>query len=371
MSLSFSSFQDESIPEVLRTTLKNLKFVEPTPIQKSAIPLVLSGKDMIACAQTGTGKTLAFTLPIVMQILDKLMKNPKTDEQALVVVPTREIALQVAEVFQDITRNANLRGAVLIGGMSFTAQSRYLNAKPHIIIATPGRLCDHMEQRRGLLDRVRYVVLDEADRMLDMGFMPSIRIIMKAVPQDRQTLLFSATMPTEIRQLAMQFLRKPEQISIGTVSKPTEKVEQLAIKTTNQDKNHALLNELTTREGSVLIFARTKRRVDRLTTMLKNSGHKATLIHGDRSQSQRNQALDLFRKGNTRILVATDIAARGIDVPHIAYVINYDLPMTSEEYVHRIGRTGRAGATGTALSLITPEDRSMWTQISRMAQSKR
>jgi superfamily II DNA/RNA helicase len=336
-------------------------FEHPTPIQEQSIPVALEGHDLIGCAQTGTGKTAAFGIPII----ERLTRIPA--KSALILAPTRELATQIWGVLTKLTAHSpELKSALLIGGVAMQPQVRALQRKPRIIVATPGRLVDHLQQRTVSFSALEVLVLDEADRMLDMGFAPQLAQILKHLPKQRQTLLFSATLPPNILQLAQKFLKDPVRVTVGQVSQPAQKVSQSVIETTHAKKNEILLDVLNQREGSVLIFTRTKHRTDRLARHLESYGHPVSRIHGGRSQGQRNLALAGFRDGKFRILVATDIAARGIDISHIAHVINYDLPQVAEDYVHRIGRTARAGAQGEALSILTPEDRLQWKEISKL-----
>lgn len=332
----------------------------PTPIQQAAIPVALSGQDLIGIAQTGTGKTAAYGIPMVTA----LSGNP--DIMGLVLAPTRELALQIEGVFAQLTRNfPNLRSCVLIGGASMHLQLQALAKKPRILIATPGRLLDHLQQKSVSLAKVRLAVLDEADRMLDIGFEPQIRRVFFQVPQQRQTMLFSATFPPNVERLAAQHLSRPQRITIGAVTKPLEAIQQSFIKTSSAEKMSVLLKELEARQGTVLIFTRTKHRSDRLARLLSHRGYKADRLHGDLTQGQRQRVMEAFRREKIRILVATDIASRGLDIPHIAHVINYDLPQVPEDYIHRIGRTARAGASGASLCLVTPEDIDEWTSLAR------
>jgi len=356
---NFSEFQ---FSPQLNRALTEMQFSTPTPIQAQTIPLALEGRDVIGCAQTGTGKTAAFLLPLIVRLSD-----PKQDKktQALILVPTRELAEQVYSVAQKLLKYVSgVRPALIIGGASMREQTRRLQQSPRVLIATPGRLIDHLQH--GLkLDAVQFLVLDEADRMLDMGFGPQIDRIRKQVSQNRQSLMFSATLPPKIRALASATLKTPAQVTVGNENQAAPLIDQKTLNVSHEKKNDIVLDELNTREGSVLIFARTKSRTFRLTKYLESYGFKVEQIHGDRTQAQRKRAIDGFRQGQIRILVATDIAARGIDVTHVAHVINYDLPMDPDDYVHRIGRTGRNGRTGQALSLITPEDKTLWNSIAR------
>lgn len=355
------TFKELQLPQALERALAEMNYQQPTPIQEQAIPIALTNRDLIGCAQTGTGKTAAFCIPMISSLLKTPRKN------ALILVPTRELAAQIEEVLGKLTRHLpELKTALLIGGMAMPPQVKALWKKPRIIVATPGRLVDHLRRGNVSLSTAEILVLDEADRMLDMGFAPQLSEILRFLPKNRQTLLFSATLPANIQKLAAKYLKNPIRVTVGAVSQPVRKIVQTTIQTTNGTKNNTLIEELNARKGSVLIFARTKVRTDRVARYLSERGYKASRIHGDRSQKQRNDAIEGFRGGHFRILVATDIAARGIDISHIAHVINYDLPMVPEDYVHRIGRTARAGADGQALSLLTPEDKAQWREISRL-----
>ncbi len=356
-------FTELALPAPLPERIRALAYTTPTPIQVQAIPHALSGQDIIATAETGSGKTAAFGIPMIAYLLEV------AEARALVLVPTRELAAQVTEALEKLGGNLpQIKVAMLIGGVPVKPQLRALAQNPRIIVATPGRLLDHMQHRAISLQKSHYVVLDEADRMLDMGFMPQISRIMAAVPPQRQTLLFSATMPAPILKLCQRFLFEPVRVTVGQVAKPVSRIHQEVLHTTQPKKSDSLIDELNARKGSVLVFARTKSRTDRVAKLLHRLGHNVTRIHGDRSQQQRNEAIEGFRVGRYRIMVATDIAARGIDIPHIAHVINYDLPQCPEDYIHRIGRTARAGAEGNSLSLLTPEDKGQWHEISRLIE---
>lgn len=348
-----------NLPPQLDRVLEAMNFHTPTPIQAQAIPVVLSQRDLIGSAQTGTGKTAAFCIPLLVRLSQLPQKN------ALILAPTRELAMQIAEVLGRLCAAfPDLKPALLIGGSAMQPQFRALAKKPRILVATPGRLVDHLQRGAASLLATEILVLDEVDRMLDMGFAPQLNAILRCLPKTRQTLLFSATVPEDILKLAAKFLRDPVKVAVGPISQPIQKIRQSAIQTTGARKNDVLLDELDARKGTVLIFTRTKRRTDRVARHLADSGHSVTRIHGSRSQGQRSAAIQGFRAGQFRILVATDIAARGLDIPHIAHVINYDLPLVLEDYVHRIGRTARAGADGAALSLVLPEDQQQWRRIS-------
>ncbi len=325
-------------------------FLNPTPVQKATIPLALAGRDVLGTAQTGTGKTGAFGIPL----LTFLEKNQKL--RALVLAPTRELAAQIHGVLKVMGNGLNFHGVLLVGGESFNRQANELERGTDYIIATPGRLIDHMQQRTVNLASVGLLVLDEVDRMLDMGFIPQIRQIMTQVPKERQTLLFSATLPSEITSLAASFLKSPERVAIGPVETPISQVVEETMRLSHDAKNPTLLKVLKIRQGKVLVFARTQTRTDRLAKLLQREGYKVDTLHGGRTQGQRKQALERFRSGASRILVATDLAGRGIDVIDIEHVINYDVPGSREDYIHRIGRTGRCGKTGNALNLLEQGD---------------
>ncbi len=359
------NFKELILPPQLEAAVASMGYVTPTPIQAQAIPIALTNRDLIGCAQTGTGKTAAFCIPMIARLLQTPRKN------ALILVPTRELAVQIEEVLTNLTKNCReMEAALVIGGVAMNPQVKALWRKPRIVVATPGRLLDHLRRGNVSLSATEVLVLDEADRMLDMGFAPQLNDILRYLPKSRQTMLFSATLPPDILKLAAKYLKDPVRVTVGPVSEPIELIKQSVVKTTGATKNNTLVDELNARKGSVLIFARTKKRTDRVAKFLSDCGYKAGRIHGDRSQKQRGDAIDGFRDGKFRILVATDIAARGIDIAHIAHVINYDLPMVPEDYIHRIGRTARAGAEGQALSLLTPEDSMQWRDISKLLAKK-
>jgi len=342
--------------------LDRMKFVTPTPIQYKAIPVGIEGKDIIGVAQTGTGKTLAFGIPMVQRLA-------LNQARGLVLVPTRELAIQVDETLQKLGNLLGMRTAVLIGGASMHLQVQALRRNPRMLIATPGRLLDHLSQRTMHLSDIGILVLDEADRMLDMGFAPQIDKILKYVPKERQTMLFSATIPEKIVSIATQHMKLPISVEIapsGTVAKDIAQ-ELFIIK--KEDKPRLLVKLLEEYRGTVLLFARTKRGAARITKGLRSMNYNAAEIHSDRSLNQRREALEGFKAGKYRILVATDIAARGIDVKGIELVLNYDLPDDAENYVHRIGRTGRAGHSGRAISFATPEQRGDVRSIERIMSS--
>ena len=362
---SVSGFAHMNLPPLLLKAMTKMNYQTPTPIQEKTIPAGMAGKDILGCAQTGTGKTAAFLIPMITQIL----KDPKNN--GLILAPTRELAAQIQTVLTDLTaQTKHISHALLIGGMSMQPQVRALQKKPKIIIATPGRLLDHLDRRGVSLQSTHLLVLDEADRMLDMGFAPQLRDILKMLPAQRQTFLFTATLPKEIKAMTKNYLKNPVEITIGQASKAAEKISQKSLSVSVKEKNDVLVAELNQRKGSIIIFSRTQRRADRLHRYLASYGHEAGVIHGGKTQGQRNRALQNFRDSETRILVATDIAARGLDIPHVAHVINYDLPSQAEDYIHRIGRTARAGAEGHALSLIVPEEKDLWKEIQKLQKLK-
>ncbi len=355
------NFSDLQIENKLKKSIELADFKNPTPIQKESIPVSLLGNDILGTAQTGTGKTLAFTIPM----LNKLIKDKHA--MALIICPTRELATQVmATVLKLNVREIGIGNALLIGGESMQKQLRKLNKRARIIVGTPGRINDHLKRKSLELSKVNYLVLDETDRMLDMGFTPQIEQILRFVPKDHQTLLFSATLPDNILKISQKYLKNPERISVGSLSTPIEKIKQETFEITQDKKYHELINQLVERTGSILVFVKTKHGADKIVKKLKFDGHKADAIHGNLRQSKRDRVINGFRNGHSRILVATDVAARGLDIPVIKHVINFDLPQVPEDYIHRIGRTGRAGKDGSALTFLTPSDRSMWNSISKL-----
>ena len=357
-----ATFNDLGLrPEVL-AAVRDAGYTEPTPIQRQAIPLALSGRDMMGLAHTGTGKTAAFTLPII----DRLMGGPKRT-RVLILAPTRELAAQVDDSFRKYGLHSGLDVVAVYGGVPIEPQERALRAGVDVVVATPGRLIDHIERQNVVFDDLEVLVLDEADRMLDMGFAPQINRIINEIPRYRQTLLFSATMPPEVEALARKYLRKPVVVQVGRRSAAASTVAH-AVYPVPRDKKTALLVELLRKPemDSVLIFSRTKHGADRVVRHLDRSGITATAMHADKSQAQRTQALDGFKRGSIRVLVATDIAQRGLDISGITHVINYDVPQQPEDYVHRIGRTGRAAATGDAYTFMSPDEIAMVRTIERV-----
>ncbi len=354
-----NGFYGLGIAPSLLEILQRLHFVTPTPIQAQAIPVAIEGKDVVGIAQTGTGKTLAFGIPMMQRLAI-------TKKQGLVVAPTRELALQIDEVLHKVGQSIGLRTVVLIGGTSMHPQIKAIQRKPHIIVATPGRLIDHLEQKYLRLQNVGVVVLDEADHMLDMGFLPQINKIFAALPKERQTMLFSATMPPEIMKMAAAHMQLPVRVEIAPAGTTVAGVKQ-ELFIVSPDKKLALLQKiLTTYTGSTLVFTRTKHGAKKVTRQVRALGFAAAEIHSNRSLSQRKEALAGFKSGQYRVLVATDIAARGIDVVGIELVLNYDLPSTSDDYVHRIGRTARAGAAGHAITFAQPGQQNEIRSIERL-----
>ncbi|MFC1496406.1 DEAD/DEAH box helicase [Candidatus Margulisiibacteriota bacterium] len=361
MEKNNKSFYGLGIAPKILHLLEKMRFKVPTPIQYKAIPIAIEGKDIIGIAQTGTGKTMAFGIPMVQRLAN-------ARSYGLVLVPTRELAYQVDEAITKIGVALGIRTAVLIGGASMYNQIKSLRRNPRIIIATPGRLIDHLGQRTFRLDRFSILVLDEADRMLDMGFAPQIEKILYFFPKERQTMLFSATIPDKIVKIATRHMKLPVGVEIAKSGTAAKNVIQELFIIKKDDKNELLMKLLYEYKGTVLIFSRTKRGAGRITKGLRSLGHSAAEIHSDRSLRQRREALEGFKTGRYRILVATDIAARGIDVKEIELVINYDLPDDAENYVHRIGRTGRMEHEGRAISFATPDQRNEVKYIEKVMQ---
>jgi ATP-dependent RNA helicase RhlE len=358
---SQSGFSGLGIAPSLLGKLGQLGFANPTPIQQQAIPVAIQGKDVVGIAQTGTGKTLAFGIPLMQRM-------HQVKGRGLIVLPTRELALQVDESLRHLGGSFGLRTVVLIGGTSIGPQTRALARKPHIIIATPGRLNDHLGQRTVRLDDVRIVVLDEADRMLDMGFAPQIEKIFRALPRERQTMLFSATMPREIMKMATTYMKLPIRVEVAPSGTTAERVTQEIFVIHKESKTQLVAKLLQQYVGTTLIFSRTKHGAKKLARHIRDMGHTAAELHSNRSLNQRKDALAGFKSGKYRVLVATDIASRGIDVTGIELVLNYDLPTNTEDYVHRIGRTARAQAGGHAISFVTPDQRNELRAIERLVR---
>ena len=354
VKIRMTTFTELPLSAALQRTLAAAQFTKLTPIQERAIPPALEGQDIIGTAQTGTGKTLAFLIPI-MEMLNRETPNRETarNTTALVLLPTRELAMQVHEQFEQLRTKSITKAALIVGGLSEKSQIQSLRAGASLVIATPGRLQDLMTRKFADLRHIKVLVLDEADRMLDMGFLPAIRRIVGALPRQRQTLCFSATLEQSVAGLVNDYTREPVRIALGSVLKPAESVELKAYEVRPGEKLDVVRQLLYAEKGQTLIFTRTKRGTERLAKQLVRDGFNAAMIHGDRSQSQRNGALSGFQDGRFQVLVATDIAARGLHVDDVAHVINYDLPKMAEDFIHRVGRTGRAGLQGRASTLVT------------------
>ncbi len=357
-----SDFSKLGIAPIFLEALAKSNYKSPTPIQQQAIPVAIQGKDVVGVAQTGTGKTLAFGIPMIQRL------HQIAGACGLVVLPTRELAFQIDEALRKIGFGLGLRTAVLIGGTAMGPQMRAIARNPHIIVATPGRLNDHLSRKTVRLNNVRIVVLDEADRMLDMGFAPQIKKIFQALPHNRQTMLFSATLPSEIMKMATEYMKLPIRVEVAPSGTTVEQVTQEIFIIPKNAKTSLLEKILQQYLGATLIFTRTKYGAKKLTKIIHDIGHTAAEIHSNRSLVQRRSALEGFRSGRYRVLVATDIASRGIDVTGIELVINYDLPTNAEDYVHRIGRTARAGAYGRAISFVTPDQRRDLRDIERLVK---
>lgn len=356
--MTTSTFMTFGLPDTLTSALTKMGFTTPTPIQSQAIPFALDGRDVLGSAATGTGKTGAFSVPLV----NHLINSPRS--MALVMTPTRELAVQVMSVIEPLLMfHPDIQTACLIGGEAIGRQLNQLQRKPRVIVGTPGRINDHLARRSLRLNAADFLVLDETDRMLDMGFGIQIEKIIDQMSDKRQTLMFSATMPAQIVKLSARYLENPERVSVGSTSTPAKNIKQSQIQVADADKHGALIEQLDSRQGSIIVFVKTKFGADRLATKLHKAGHEADAIHGDLQQRRRDRVIQAFRDKQFRVLVATDVAARGLDIPHIEHVINYDLPQVPEDYIHRIGRTARAGAEGEAVNFITPADRAKWRAI--------
>ncbi len=356
-----STFEEFGLPAALMASLERMQYTAPTPIQQQAIPLAMQGRDILGSAATGTGKTGAFAIPMIA----KIMGSPRGS--ALILTPTRELAAQVMEVVSGLLgKRSFIPSALLIGGDSMSKQCAMLRMRPRIIVGTPGRINDHLERGNLILHDVNYLVLDETDRMLDMGFGVQIDRILKFIPPTRQAVMFSATIPDGIAKMSAKYLKNPERIAVDTNSKPHINIQQEVIKIAHADKFDELTKQIKAREGSIIIFVKTKRGADRMAERLHKMQFKADAIHGDLHQRKREKVIQGFRDKQFRILVATDIAARGLDIPHIEHVINFDLPQCPEDYIHRIGRTARNGAEGSALCFLAPDDALLWRDIQKL-----
>ncbi|AHW59080.1 ATP-dependent RNA helicase RhlE [Draconibacterium orientale] len=365
-------FEDLKLHPAILKALKDENYSEPTSIQAQAIPLVLERKDVLGSAQTGTGKTAAFAIPIIQHLINTTRhEKGKRQIKSLVVTPTRELAIQIGESFDAYGKYSNLQNTVIFGGVPQNPQVRQLQKGVDILVATPGRLLDLISQKHISLRDVKYFVLDEADRMLDMGFIHDINKLLKLLPKQRQSLFFSATMPTKILKLSQQILVNPKKVAVNPVSSTAETIQQQIYFTNKSDKKDLLLHILKNEElEQVLLFSRTKHGADRIVRNLRNKKIESAAIHGEKSQNQRQKALLRFKKGEIRVLVATDIAARGIDIDKLRYVINHDIPNEPETYVHRIGRCGRAGEEGVAISLCEPEENAYVKSIEKLIKLK-
>ena len=354
------NFLSLNLEPTLIESIAKINFKTPTPIQAKAIPIALEGKDILGTAQTGTGKTAAFGIPLI----NFLLKTKK--ETALIMTPTRELASQVMQTMNSLVGRGNIRTALLIGGDSMQKQLKQMRRNPRLIVGTPGRINDHLKRKTLNLRNTAFLVLDEVDRMLDMGFTPQINQVLETVPRKHQTLLFSATLPSNILRLAEKYLNNPERISVGSTSMPIEKIKQEVLRVKQGDKYNQLIKEIYIRQGSILIFVKTRRNAEKMVKRLKYDDHDADAIHGNLRQNKRDRVIKAFRNNHFRILVGTDVASRGLDIPAIKHVINFDLPQVPEDFIHRIGRTARAGSAGSALSFVGDEDRSKWNAIQRL-----
>lgn len=355
------NFNTLGLPPLLMDALNYMKFTTPTPVQAAAIPPALEGKDILGSAQTGTGKTGAFGIPLIARLLNT------SKDCALVMTPTRELAVQVMAMLEQLLgADSGIHTALLIGGEPMPKQFSQLRARPRLIVGTPGRINDHITRGTCKLNETTFLVLDETDRMLDMGFGIQIDQIVKHLPTPRQTLMFSATLPANIVKMSEKYMSNPVRIAVGNNNTPIAKIKQEVIRVTDADKYGQLLVQLQQREGSIIVFVQTKFGADKMAVKLRAANHSADAIHGNLNQRQRDNVISAFRAGKNRILIATDIAARGLDIPHLETVINYDMPQCPEDYIHRIGRTGRNGSEGAAVNLLTGKDASKWRAIGRL-----
>ena len=354
-------FKSFAISSKVFNNLEKIGFKTPTSVQAQSIPMALGGKDILASAQTGTGKTGAFGIPLVNHLLNN------KESKALVLLPTRELAMQVVKALQSFIGKEKINAALLIGGDLIGKQYAQLRCNPRLIVATPGRANDHLKRKTLKLKNTDFLVLDEVDRMLDMGFGIQLDEIAKYLVEERQTLMFSATLPSNIKKLANKYLKKDhEYITVGQSHAPAEKVKQENIKLSENEKYPRLLKELEERQGSIIVFVGTKISADKISGRLYDAGHDTRALHGDLHQVKRSRVISAFQKKKCRVLVATDVAARGLDIPHIEHVINYDLPQNPEDYIHRIGRTARAGAEGHAINFVTGQDGAKWKNIAKL-----
>ncbi len=365
-------FEDLKIIDPVLKALRKEEYSTPTPVQEKAIPLILNGKDVLGSAQTGTGKTAAFAIPIIQHLYNDRSRNAeKPRTKALIITPTRELAIQIGESFSTYGRYTNIRNTVIFGGVKQHPQEVALRKGVDVLVATPGRLLDLINQGIISLKHIEYFVLDEADRMLDMGFIHDIKKIIALLPRERQSLFFSATMPNNIVKLSQSILHQPVKVEVAPQSSTADTIQQKVYYTNKSDKKNLLVHILKDESiDQVLLFSRTKHGADKIARNLKNKKIDAAAIHGDKAQNQRQKALEGFKAGKTRVLVATDIAARGIDIDKLSYVINYDIPNESETYVHRIGRSGRAGESGNAISLCEPEENVFIKDIEKLIKKQ-
>ena len=360
-----NTFNELGLPDSITQSLTRMGLVKPTEIQAQTIPLALEGNDILGSAQTGTGKTMAFTLPLV----NHLLNNPNAT--ALVLAPIREIAQQVMNALKSLVGDSrDFNTALIIGGEPYPKQLMQLKSRPRVVIGTPGRIIDHLERGTLRVDSLECLVLDETDRMFDMGFGIQLDHIISKLPTKRQTMMFSATIPPAIEKLAGKYLNQPKRVAVGSATLPIPKIKQEIVNISEKDKYKRLLQEIEQRDGTIIVFVKTKMNADRLAEALRKEDHSASAIHGDLRQHQREKVIRSFRLGKCRVMVATDIAARGLDIPHLMHVINYDVPPCPEDYIHRIGRTGRAGAEGFALCFVTSQDAKKWNAIERYMNPK-
>ena len=355
------NFEGFGLSPALSKSLAQMKYTTPTPIQAQAIPLALEGHDIMGSAQTGTGKTAAFAIPVI----EKLLTNPKGS--ALVLTPTRELGKQIMEIMHQLLGSkSKIKTAFVIGGESMSKQLGQLRAHPRLIVGTPGRINDHLQRGNMMLHDTDFLVLDETDRMLDMGFTIQLEKIFKHMPDKRQTLMFSATLPKNILKLSQKYLSHPKRVSVGETNVVAKNIEQDVIRVEQDKKYKELTRQLEERSGTIIVFVKTKYNADKMAKKLRHDGFTSEALHGDLRQNKRDKVMQNFRKMNFRVLVATDIAARGLDVPHIEHVINYDLPQVAEDFIHRMGRTARAGAKGSAISFVSNQDGRKWHAIERL-----
>ncbi|WP_085537410.1 DEAD/DEAH box helicase [Massilibacteroides vaginae] len=365
------TFKELNISEPILRALSNKGYETPTPIQEKAIPVALSGQDLLGIAQTGTGKTAAFAIPVIQKLDQQPSKGQKRELKVLILTPTRELAIQIDDCFKEYTKYTNLRHTVIFGGVNQNPQVEVLKRGVDILTATPGRLLDLIAQKHISLNNIRHFILDEADRMLDMGFIHDIKRLLPMLPKQKQTLFFSATMPAAIDKLSKSILFHPAKVEVTPVSSAVDTIDQRLYFVEKAEKSALLYTVLVKEESkSVLVFSRTKHGADRIARVLNKKGIGCEAIHGNKSQGARQRALTNFKSGKTRVIIATDIAARGIDIANLEMVINYDLPDVAETYVHRIGRTGRAGKSGTALSFCSQEEKTMVKDIQKLTGKK-